>query len=59
MATRPDARLEDPQALDEIELYGELVIAATASDQPLTRDEIDAALGLHGEAAGTPRPEAC
>jgi hypothetical protein len=41
-----DARLQDPQVLDEIELYGELVIAASASDQPLSRDEIDQVLGL-------------
>ena len=40
------ARLQDPQVLDEIELYGELVIAASASDQPLSRDEIDQVLGL-------------
>ena len=41
-----DARLQDPQVLDEIELYGELVIAASASEQPLSRDEIDRVLGL-------------
>ncbi len=40
-------RLEDPLALDEIELYGELVIAASASDAALTRDEIDRVLGLN------------
>jgi hypothetical protein len=48
-----DARLNDRQALDEIELYGELVIAASASEQPLTRDEIDRVLGL---APGRPAP---
>ena len=31
-----DARLQDPQVLDEIELYGELVIAASASEVPLS-----------------------
>jgi len=41
-----DARLQDPQVLDEIELYGELVIAASASDRPLSQDEIDRVLGL-------------
>jgi hypothetical protein len=41
-----DARLQDPQVLDEIELYGELVIAASASEEPLSRDEIDRVLGL-------------
>jgi hypothetical protein len=46
-----DARLQDPQVLDEIELYGELVIAASASDQPLSRDEIDRVLGLENDEA--------
>ena len=41
-----DARLQDPQVLDEIELYGELVIAASASEQPLSQEQIDRALGL-------------
>jgi hypothetical protein len=41
-----DTRLQDPLVLDEIELYGELVIAASASDRPLRQDEIDVVLGL-------------
>jgi hypothetical protein len=41
-----DGRLQDPQVLDEIELYGELVIAASSSEEPLSRDEIDRVLGL-------------
>ena len=41
-----DTRLQDPLVLDEIELYGELVIAASASDQPLSQDEIDRVLGI-------------
>jgi hypothetical protein len=41
-----DARLQDPQVLDEIELYGELVIAASASEEPLSPDEIDRVLGI-------------
>jgi hypothetical protein len=41
-----DTRLQDPLVLDEIELYGELVIAASASDQPLSQAEIDRVLGL-------------
>lgn len=36
----------DCVALDEIELYGELIIAASASERPLTRSEIDAVLGI-------------
>ena len=46
MVPSGDARLQDPQVLDEIELYGDLVIAASASDQPLSRAEIDRVLGL-------------
>jgi hypothetical protein len=42
----PDTRLQDPLVLDEIELYGELVIAASSSDGPLSRGEIDHVLGL-------------
>jgi hypothetical protein len=41
-----DTRLQDPLVLDEIELYGELVIAASASERPLSQDEIDRVLGL-------------
>jgi hypothetical protein len=50
-----DARLQDPQVLDEIELYGELVIAASASEEPLSRDEIDRVLGLERLAGEDPR----
>ena len=46
MVPSGDARLQDPQVLDEIELYGELVIAASASEEPLSRVEIDRVLGL-------------
>jgi len=41
-----DTRLQDPLVLDEIELYGDLVIAASSSDRPLSQDEIDRVLGL-------------
>ena len=46
MAHEADSRLEDPLVLDEIELYGELVIAASSSDEPLSQAEIDHVLGL-------------
>ena len=36
MVRNTDTRLQDPLVLDEIELYGELVIAASASEQPLS-----------------------
>lgn len=48
MVHETDIRLQDPLVLDEIELYGELVIAASASDRPLSRVEIDRVLGLDG-----------
>lgn len=51
-ARHADARLEDPQVLDEIELYGELVIAASGSDGMLSREEIDRALGLIPRSGG-------
>jgi hypothetical protein len=46
VAQKADSRLQDPLALDEIELYGELVIAASASEGPLTPEQIDLVLGL-------------
>ena len=51
---KPDARVQDPLVLDEIELYGELVIAASSSDRPLSRDEIDRVLGLRRESSQRP-----
>lgn len=44
--TAADPLLNDPDLLDEIELYGELVIAASASREPLAQDEIDRVLGV-------------
>lgn len=41
-----DSRLQDPLALDEIELYGELVIAASASDDQMDQGQIDEVLGV-------------
>ena len=51
VAHEADSRLEDPLVLDEIELYGELVIAASSSDHPLSQAEIDHVLGLRREGA--------
>lgn len=51
---RTDSRIHDYIALDEIELYGELMIAASKSQGPLSTAEIDAILGIThsaGEAA--------
>jgi hypothetical protein len=41
-----DLRVQDPAALEEIELYSELIILAGESSQPLTRAQIDRALGI-------------
>jgi len=46
----PDLRLHDAQQLEEIELYGALVIAASAHEGPLTVEEVDEALGLRATA---------
>jgi hypothetical protein len=43
----PDLRLHDAEQLAEIELYGAMVIAASAHEGPLSTDELDEALGLH------------
>ena len=45
--TDPD--LHDSDLLVEIELYGELVIAASDSTEPLSADRIDELLGLARE----------
>jgi hypothetical protein len=50
VTVKPDARVHDYVALDEIELYGELMIAASRSDGPLSMAEIDAVLGVTGRA---------
>ncbi len=41
-----DPRLHDLVALDEIELYTEVLSAVAAADRPLTIAELDEALGL-------------
>lgn len=46
MVQRPDARVHDFVALEEIELCTELIIAASACDDPLSQEQIDAVLGL-------------
>jgi hypothetical protein len=55
MTTDPHAgaELTDDALQDEIELVGDLVVAASASERPLTDDEIDRALGIErGQCAG-------
>jgi hypothetical protein len=46
----PDLRLHDAQQLEEIELYGAVVIAASAHDGPLTVAEVDEVLGVRPSA---------
>jgi hypothetical protein len=41
-----DLRFHDRVALDEIELYSDVLSAVAAADRPLTREEIDEVLGL-------------
>ena len=42
-----DLRVHDRVALDEIELYAEVLTAVAAADHPLTAAELDQALGIH------------
>lgn len=41
-----DMRVHDRVALDEIELYSEMLSAVATADRPLTTDEIDMVLGI-------------
>jgi len=43
---RFDLRVHDRVALDEIELYSEVLSAVAAADRPLTRPELDQVLGV-------------
>ena len=42
-----DLRVHDRVALDEIELYAEVLSAVAATDRPLTPAELDEALGIN------------
>jgi hypothetical protein len=56
----PDASddyLTDGDLQFEIELVGELVVAATSSDGPLAQDEIDRLLGVTPKPAVPTAPE--
>jgi hypothetical protein len=41
-----DSRVHDRVALDEIELYAEVLSAVATAERPLTTAEIDSALGV-------------
>jgi hypothetical protein len=45
-----DLRVHDRVALDEIELYAEVLSAVAASDRPLTAEELDQVLGVRPNA---------
>jgi hypothetical protein len=49
MTVQVDLRVHDRVALDEIELYSEVLSAVASSDRPLTADELDRVLGLTAE----------
>ncbi|GAA1252173.1 MULTISPECIES: hypothetical protein [Oryzihumus] len=51
-----DDYLTDGDLQFEIELVGELVVAATSSDGPLSQDEIDRLLGVVPSGAGARPP---
>lgn len=50
------ARVHDRIALQEIELYGEVLSAVAASDRPLTDEELDTVLGIHEQTSHDMRP---
>jgi len=50
-----DDRLHDAVALDEIDLYAEVLSAVAAADGPLSQDELDEVLGL-GHTSGAEPP---
>jgi hypothetical protein len=50
-----DLRVHDLVALDEIELYAEVLSAVAVSDRPLTLAELDDVLGVQPGPAGPAR----
>lgn len=51
-----DVDLEDAELLDEVELTTNLIIAASASEGPLSVEEIDRILGVIPLPPSTPEP---
>ena len=56
MPEQVDLRVHDRVALDEIELYAEVLSAVAIADRRLTAAEIDEVLGVRSDAA---RSSAC
>ncbi len=52
-----DDRLHDAVALDEIELYADVLSAVAAADRPLTDAELDTVLGLGQSPGAAPSAE--
>ncbi len=50
-----DLRVHDRVALDEIELYAEVLSAVAATDRPLTAEELDRVLGVRPVAGASAR----
>jgi hypothetical protein len=48
-----DLRVHDRVALEEIDLYAEVLSAVAASDRPLTAEELDQVLGLRPVASAS------
>ena len=53
MKDRLNVHLHDGELLAEIDLVGELMIAAAESDEPLGDDTIDEVLGVEPDGAST------
>ena len=53
MIEQLDLRVHDRVALDEIELYAEVLSAVATADRPLTAEELDEVLGVR------PHSQAC
>jgi len=51
---RASVVLHDSVALEEIELYAEVLVAAAHTDRPLGPDELDRALGVGDEGQNPP-----
>lgn len=56
MKDRLNVHLHDGELLAEIDLVGELMIAAAESDEPLGDDTIDEVLGVEPEGEPTTEP---
>ena len=56
MRDQLDQRVHDFVALDEIDLYADVLSAVAAADRPLTSDELDVVLGVSQAPGGGTGP---